>query len=170
MRITRDRYATSTSLSSILHEHRSTRKCFRLDEDDGPTGPWCAVAERRPALYGIPPTVSMRGSMRRKRRGDTQASNSHVAEDSKSVRSPRHSPRCCLMDEFVTRQSSGQQYASKLPRYFSLFIALATAFSLYLVSSPFSVVHKPSYKASRAVFGHCRPSRPSLVGSRRWSE
>src|ERR1700761_6473839 len=59
MRIIRDRYATSTSLSSILHEHRSTRKCFRLDEDDGPTGPWCAVAERRPALYGIPPTVQM---------------------------------------------------------------------------------------------------------------
>jgi hypothetical protein len=39
------------------------------------------------------------------------------------------------MDKLVTRQKNGRQYASKLPRYFSLFI-VATAFSLYFVSSP----------------------------------
>ena len=49
------------------------------------------------------------------------------------------------MDTLVTRRSPSrcqtkeQRYASKIPRYLLLFIALASAASLYLVSTPFCV-------------------------------
>lgn len=35
-------------------------------------------------------------------------------------------------------QTSEQRYTFNMPRYFKLFVALATAFALYQVSSPFS--------------------------------
>lgn len=73
----------------------------------------------------------------------SQTSSSKATEDSKRVRNPRR----CLMDALVTHhcccQTSGQRHASKMPRYFLIFVALATAFSVYLVSPPFSVsAHK----------------------------
>lgn len=56
----------------------------------------------------------MCASLPRKRRTGTQASSYEATEDSKHTK--------------------GQRYASKIPRYFLLFVALASGFSLYLYS------------------------------------
>ena len=110
--------------------------------DVGPSGPkeflavTCSVSATETCPLHRDLLAAMSAALPRKRRTGPQTPVSEGTEDSKPVRTPSLSYGYIRHTSLSCSQTKEQRHDSKIPRYLFLFIALVSASSLYLVSTP----------------------------------